>query len=376
MLVASMILSWVLVLSVWIRGPHVPANPHFYYGFLLFLSVALAIAQTYLQNATMAFCTRLDINGSIIGYMLLGQALNGVIGSVLNLLSSMAAATQMDANEAALTQAAQNQQAAYTVFIATALLQLATWYAFEHMLHVSHVKQAVESWTMSDAFAAHAQTSIWDTVWRVQRRLVPWSVSIFGLFATTLSVYPGITSRVRTVTETRWLNNDGIFVALHVVCFNVGDLLGRRMPIMYPITNVRRAYVAQICTAARFLFLPFFLWCRLDIYKTSPIPDTIFFLGVVGLGLTTGWLSTSFLISGPQSAAKHDESTTMQNNGLNTEASQDQVLLHDETMHEASAAEHAGTQDAAMASMLCSFWLVAGLTAGGCLSLLLNVFIG
>ena len=63
MLVASMALSSVVIVSIWIRGNDAPRNPTLYYIILLVMSIALALVQTYLQNATMAFCTSLDIHG-------------------------------------------------------------------------------------------------------------------------------------------------------------------------------------------------------------------------------------------------------------------------------------------------------------------------
>ena len=67
MLVASMALSSVVIVSIWIRGNDAPRNPTLYYIILLVMSIALALVQTYLQNATMAFCTSLDIHGYVTG---------------------------------------------------------------------------------------------------------------------------------------------------------------------------------------------------------------------------------------------------------------------------------------------------------------------
>lgn len=357
MLATSMALSCVVIVSIWIRGTHAPRNPSLYYTILLAMSIALALVQTYLQNATMGFCTRLDIHGYVTGYMLLGQALNGVIGSVLNLASSLSA------SKVSHEAAAQNKGSALAVYVSTALLQFVTWWAFRRMLRMPLVKQRMEGWTQDEHDRQGSDMS-WTRIKRVQSSLVPWSASIFGLFAVTLCVYPGITSRVRTNTESTWLQNEGIFVALHIVCMNIGDLMGRRLPVIFPITNVRRVSVAIACTATRTLFLPFFLMCHLGTYVSSPIPDSLFFLCVWGVGLTSGWLSTSFLICGPQSVhTTHPHSER-------------DILLHQEDSHEIPVTERAAAQDATIASMLFSFWIVSGLTAGGALSLLVNILLG
>ncbi|AXA51217.1 solute carrier family 29 (equilibrative nucleoside transporter), member 1/2/3 [Malassezia restricta] len=357
MLVASMALSSVVIVSIWIRGNDAPRNPTLYYIILLVMSIALALVQTYLQNATMAFCTSLDIHGYVTGYMLLGQALNGVFGSVLNLASSMSA------SKISHEAVAQNKRSALTVYVSTALLQLVTWWAFRRMLRAPLIKQRMEGWTQVEHDRQGPDMS-WTRIKRVQASLVPWSASIFVLFAVTLCVYPGITSRVRTTTQSAWLQNEGVFVALHIVCMNIGDLMGRRLPIIFPATNVRRVSVAIACTAARILFLPFFLMCHLGKHVSSPIPDSLFFLCVWGIGLTSGWLSTSLLICGPQSvntAHPHGERN---------------ILLQQEDSYEIPATERTAAQDATVASMLLSFWIVSGLTAGGALSLLVNILLG
>ena len=104
--------------------------------------------------------------------------------------------------------------------------------------------------------------------------------------------------------------------------------------------------------------------CIRDRHVSSPIPDSLFFLCVWGIGLTSGWLSTSLLICGPQSvntAHPHGERN---------------ILLQQEDSYEIPATERTAAQDATVASMLLSFWIVSGLTAGGALSLLVNILLG
>lgn len=357
-----MILSCVMIVLMWMRGAESSSSPTLYYILLLSISIALALVQTYLQNATMGLCTRLDISGYVTGYMLFGQALNGVVGSLVNLVSSISSSRHVGGG-----QAMQNKMSALAVYVSTAFLQLVTWWAFGAMQRVPHVKDRMDAWVREDeadqCSASLATHMSWSRIKRVQKRLVSWSACIFGLFAVTLCVYPGITSRVRTVSNNAWLRNDGIFVALHIVCMNVGDLIGRRLPILVPATNVRRVSVAMACTAARILFLPFFVACHIDGRMPGSIPDSAFFLCVWGVGLTTGWLSTSFLISGPQE---------VHGGGANA-SNESYIPLEDEVavLHP-SQAHHAAAQDATIASMLFSFWIVSGLTFGGILSLFVN----
>ncbi|WFD21446.1 hypothetical protein MEQU1_000095 [Malassezia equina] len=214
-----------------------------------------------------------------------------------------------------------------------------------------------------DAPMQGSDTTSWDRIVSVQKRIVTWSASLFGLFLVTLTVYPGLTSRVRTLTQVPWLQNPSVFVAWHMVAMNTGDLLGRRLPVLLPWLNVRDSRIALGTTLLRTLYVPAAVACHVRSDQTQSFSDTFFFVMVFTLGLTSGLLSTSFLVSGPQWV-----------HGSSGVCMEDVTLLHEQP--ESQAPNVVADEDAAIASMLLSFWLVCGLAVGAFVSLVANMLMG
>lgn len=337
-------------------------RPYIYYFFLMFSCGVSSILQSYLQSATINFCTRLDIGGNVLSYMLLGQALNGALGSAVNLVSSWLAA-QYDAHEQSSAHYLQNSRAATVVYVWTLLLQCLALALFRATLREPAVKSRIEAYMNQHQGASAEGDTSWSRIVAVQKRIVPWSASIFGLFLVTLTIYPGLTSRVRTLTHLPWLQNPSVFVAWHLVAMNMGDLLGRRLPLLLPWLNVRDSRIAVGTTLIRWLFLPAILACHLQPDQTRSLSDTTFFALIFLLGLTSGLLSTSFLVSGSQSVQ-----------GSSRICLEDATLLSEQ--QESQTLNVWADEDAATASMLLVFWLVCGLAAGAFMSLVMNVIIG
>lgn len=356
--VSAFMLATVLFLDM--NSMH---SPYLYFAFLMLACGVTAMIQMFLQSATMNFCTRLDIGGGLLSYMLVGQALNGLFGSIVN-LGSLWLSTQLTTHEAASAHILQNKRAATAVFSWTWLLQALTLILFRAMLCDPTIKSSIEAWTSEPLMPTEGgHAASWSRIVSVQKRIVPWSASIFGLFLVTLTVYPGLTSRVRTLTYEPWKQNPNVFVAWHLVAMNTGDLVGRRLPLMLPWVHVRDSRIAMGAMLLRTLFFPAIFACHIWPDQTQSFSDATFFALVFSLGLTSGWLSTSFLVSGPQSV--HLTS------GVYME---DMTLLSEQT--ESQAPNVGKGEEAAIASMLLSFWLVSGLASGAGMSLIINMLMG
>lgn len=366
-LLMSMVLSALILASIWVRSYQPLEHFFLYYLLLLGVGVASATVMAYLQSATMVLCTHLDLEGHFMGYMLLGQAVNGAVGSAVNLVgSALGAMHQSSTAPDPLARAAQNALAAKSVFAWSLGLQVLTIVAFNRTLQVPWVAASMRKWMDAehhDATMEGLDGASWAHMMRVQKKIGAWSVGIFGLFCVTLMVYPGLSSRIHTSHHGTWLENQGLFVALHMVALNFGDLVGRRLPMLWPRMHLVRPHVALACIGVRILFLPFILLCRWRWEEPqTALPDWFFFLLIFVLGVTTGSYSTSCLVSGPQSvcAAAQDSYAAMGESDTLLPTSHDDVPTAE------------ADDDVAVASMLLSFWIMAGLTAGGVLSIILN----
>ncbi|WFC98138.1 hypothetical protein MYAM1_000862 [Malassezia yamatoensis] len=301
----------------------------------------------------------------------MGQALQGVFGSMVNFIGTLIAVLldQSD-SRSDITRARENAISAMIVFITTILLQIATRVCFARAAQISSVAKHVKNWELSEP--TQSSTSDYESplqhLLTIQKKIWPWILSVFMIFVVTLGVYPALTAKVRPVSHASpsiWTDVN-VFVALHIVVMNIGDLIGRRLPTLTAFFRIRRGLVAVLITGLRFLFIPLFLACNVipvnGQSKSFALPDFVFLFLVLLLGVTTGCTATSVFLSGPQFLVpNHDGACASE-----VRASQaDDDVEHDPLLYQE---EESSTHDAGVASLLLSFWLVMGLTAGSGLS--------
>jgi equilibrative nucleoside transporter 1/2/3 len=194
-------------------------------------------------------------------------------------------------------------------------------------------------WEEGKGFGRYIPHSMRDGAARirsVQSQVIAMSVCIAWCFIVTIAVFPSLSSRVRpwpTATppedEPRW-RDPLVFVALHYVLFNAGDLVGRMLPTLLPrlfLLEARRAII--FWSGMREGFLGLLPLCNVS-HAAADTPgrravvaavavaatagraarfgDATFFALMVLLGLSNGVLSTSIFISGPKRpGVKEDE---------------------------------------------------------------------
>lgn len=156
----------------------------------------------------------------------------------------------------------------------------------------------------------------------VQLKTITLSFCVFYIFAVTLAVYPSLTARVTSIsssslqgTASTW-QEPLVFVAWHMVTFNVADLIGRSIPSATSgrlVLRSRKLQTTIVC--ARTLFVPFFLACNVRSNDSQgdangvarALPDWAFFLAVTIFGISNGFCATSVFISGPETEELIDE---------------------------------------------------------------------
>ncbi|WFD42216.1 hypothetical protein MPSI1_000857 [Malassezia psittaci] len=361
----------ILALSVYMRGLAPLQHVYSYLGLLLFISVLLAISQAYMQSGAVVICTQLSIDGTLMGYLQMGQALQGVFGSIVNFIGTLTA-VQLDHSDSRsdITRARENASGAMIVFITTILLQIGTRVCFARAARISSVAGRVKNWELNEPTQSGTSDheSPLQHLLQIQKKIWPWILSVFMIFVVTLGVYPALTAKVRPVSpaSTSIWTDVNVFVALHIVVMNIGDLIGRRLPTLTAFFRIRRGLVAVLITGLRFLFIPLFLACNVTTVngqsKSFALPDLVFLFLVLLLGITTGCTATSVFLSGPQSLVPtHDRACASEFGASQA----DDDVEHDPLLYQV---EESSTHDAGVASLLLSFWLVMGLTAGSGLS--------
>jgi equilibrative nucleoside transporter 1/2/3 len=113
-------------------------------------------------------------------------------------------------------------------------------------------------------------------------------------------VFPAITGIVTSVENSTsiWLQ-PLMFNAIHFFLFNLGDLVSRYAPLV-PWLFITSPRILSIISAARTLFVPLFIFCKVT-PSSHPLinSDLVFQLLVFLLGLSNGYLSATLQICAP-----------------------------------------------------------------------------
>lgn len=160
------------------------------------------------------------------------------------------------------------------------------------------------------------------------------------IFIITLMLFPSITSLIKSVRnnpkERSRFFDDDIFVAFHFLLFNVGDWVGRIMPISRYFQIFQVKYLSLL-SFSRTVFIPLFLVCNVIVSDTRSLPviinsDFLYFVLIWIFAVTNGWICSLAMMSAPQLKSIHSNA------------------------------------EKAMVGSVMSFSLIAGLALGGCLS--------
>jgi len=141
----------------------------------------------------------------------------------------------------------------------------------------------------------------------VMNRIWFYAISVFMIFAVTLSVFPAVLANIRSISYQSnapenhpW--SDCLFVPLTCfLVFNTGDLVGRIIPqwIIWP----RNKYVILVLAMCRSAFIPLFLMCY---HKDGNKDDVVFRSDIFPvafnavLSVSNGYLATLCMVLAPK----------------------------------------------------------------------------
>lgn len=155
------------------------------------------------------------------------------------------------------------------------------------------------------------------TLYGVIRKSAGLIFAVSYVFVITLVLFPSVTALIKSVARhdpkipnaptqlsdnNRFLDDD-VFVAFHFVLFNVGDWVGRTLPIF----DILRTFNAKwlVCfSLARTVFVPLFLFCNVVTSdRTLPVwidSDIAYFILVWLFAVSNGWLGSLTMMAAPQ----------------------------------------------------------------------------
>ncbi|KAF1806901.1 nucleoside transporter-domain-containing protein [Mucor lusitanicus] len=128
--------------------------------------------------------------------------------------------------------------------------------------------------------------------------------TIVYIYIITLALFPSITVLVRSVNNM----DAATFISLHFLLFNVGDWVGRTLPI-FTCCQVYSSKALICVSLTRTMFIPLFLSCNLqDSSSSTPLlnSDMVYFGLILLFAISNGWLTSLVFMAAP-SRVKHDE---------------------------------------------------------------------
>jgi solute carrier family 29 (equilibrative nucleoside transporter), member 1/2/3 len=139
--------------------------------------------------------------------------------------------------------------------------------------------------------------------WNVFLKLWPLGLSVGLVFLVTLSIFPGLTSNLKSTTQS--LNDTHWFSVIMVAMFNIGDLIGRSAPSYdkFIVLGQRGIIIGAIC---RIVFIPIFILMVLQKVFTS---DPVQYIVMLIMSISNGYLGTLCMMFGPQRTAVHERET-------------------------------------------------------------------
>ncbi|KAI8897083.1 nucleoside transporter-domain-containing protein [Globomyces pollinis-pini] len=141
-------------------------------------------------------------------------------------------------------------------------------------------------------------------VWNIIK--IPF-VSVLLTYGITLSIFPAFSSNV--APQQPFPN----FVSWHFIAYNIGDWLGKTstaLPLFSQLTP-KTLFTLSLC---RLIYLPLFLLCNVLLFDENGIPyknilptifsDGMFFVLILSMSFTNGWLATTSFIQGSELTIK------------------------------------------------------------------------
>lgn len=145
-------------------------------------------------------------------------------------------------------------------------------------------------------------------VMEVAKMNFEYNFAVAYVFIITLSVFPSITSAIRSVQlpSSPASIHPLLFTAIHFLVFNIGDFIGRYLPSIRRLqiwSSRRHLYMAL----SRTLFVPLFLLCNVERPSlTTPVTkipvinsDILFFLILFIFGLSNGYTGSLVMMAAP-----------------------------------------------------------------------------
>lgn len=131
------------------------------------------------------------------------------------------------------------------------------------------------------------QNTMWDIIFKKSPGHI---CTVIYIYIITLALFPSITVQIKPVSGM----TPFIFISLHFLLFNVGDWVGRTLPV-FKSCQISSSHLLLGLSLLRTLFIPLFL----SLFKRIQ-SDFVFFISVLLFSISNGWLTSLVFMAAPK----------------------------------------------------------------------------
>ncbi|KXN67701.1 hypothetical protein CONCODRAFT_80030 [Conidiobolus coronatus NRRL 28638] len=158
------------------------------------------------------------------------------------------------------------------------------------------------------------RTNKLQTSWQLIAKFWPYMFTVCYSFIISLSLFPSVTAAIPSMSQDQTFLTK-YFISIHFLLFNIGDYLGKTIPII-PQLYISHYVPLTLIGLLRTLFIPYFLFNNIFLGPNTPGVlknvfgnDTAFLILVFVFGLTNGYLGSAPMMSAPSQVGLESKST-------------------------------------------------------------------
>ncbi|KAI8332486.1 equilibrative nucleoside transporter [Chlamydoabsidia padenii] len=276
-----------------------------YFWMTLVLLILTGATTSFFQIAVIAEASRFP--PQYVQAVMSGQGVAGVAVAASSILSALAGAAKMDTDDSS------TNRSAFLYFLSALLVTVAALIGrailSQQAFYTHQMKQ-----DKADDMDDQQQTAPPRSVVELAKKSSGLIFAVGYVFVITLMLFPTITSLIKSVArhppststnkhQSRFFDDD-IFIAMHFLLFNVGDWVGRMVPL-WPLFRTFNPILLGLFSLLRTLFIPVFLVCNIVVSTERNLPvliqsDLVYFLLIWIFSVTNGWISCLAMMAAPQ----------------------------------------------------------------------------
>ncbi|RKP11113.1 nucleoside transporter-domain-containing protein [Thamnocephalis sphaerospora] len=299
----SLIVNTVIFIIVSVLATLDYIEPNAYFGIILTLMTLSAVTTAYLQNALYELAARLPPR--YVQGFLTGQGFAGLIASLVPL----AIVLGMDEEKANTLESVTERAIIYFAFTAALMVVSLIAYILLRRLPIYLYYNPNDTSVARDSAEATTSYSMRE-VYVLTRSIWTYGVAVFLTLMVTLALFPSITASIVSMnpTQARWTNRE-VFVLIHFVIFNAGDMVGKALPAVLPLKSGRWLLVISVL---RVVFAPLFILSNVEygsgdtLDRITPVVfnDAAYYAILSVFSVSNGWLGSCIMASGPRNVPK------------------------------------------------------------------------